>query len=879
MIKESNFIFQENQYKGALLPCTLVDFNQSVDSPDVAWRIGMRQKVDDAIADGLPLDDFLADRKFLRFCQNRDDDAGFQKLTPEQKLTQWTNHLKMGLPCFIFGASSFDTQQRSLSGIYLSGFFMFDADHLPMDPREIFERTQVDDFPWKTLLGHRTSSGHGLRLVCEARPVVGNIADNQIELARELGLLGVIGTTGKPVVDNSCIDASRISYCPRREDIYYIDEETLFNPVAYDGNSEYSCLFDEKYREDYRAGRTAPTNPNHSFDSEKISPSEEATPSVEEVAKEEKTSTKALPEVYGHPVMEFIDALLPNGVPQNSRHKTALKLADDLIIMLDGDRDKTHQVLLSLKWVQDVISERPGNEIKRIVDAAEKHMQKREEENLYAPQPSKRMRKVIEQVTKKNYRELTAEQAGNSVDSQEDIQRYTNDLGKEIGKLFRYYPLLKLLCHGMQPKHYVAAMFAGSAFAMTLMTRCWYRFYGTPGRKCRLNCIFELIGPPGSGKGFLVDLYRIMMEPIKKSDEAQIKAINDWKEEQNTKGANKDKSACPQGVLRCLPAESSAASIRDAMMFAKEEVDGEEWPLHVFLFDSELDNTIRQMKKDYMDITSLYLKAFHNEPHGSMLKTTSAKVGEYDVHMNCVYSGTDYALNKQINVDNYTSGLHFRLTLILMAHTNYEMMEKKEYTVEDTKRDALLREWAYKLDSCKGEIPVKMLSDKLYEWTSNRMKDAEEDNSNSDEDLLKRCAWHGINYAIPLVVSRHWSEMTEDNGRMKPGVGFKIDKIDWKLCQLIANTQYAFQRYFVGPIAEKFHDNRAIEAVSSHHLQNHTKEAYTKLPQIFSMDDVIRCYGYSGVGGGCSRLKRLQDDGLAQKIRSGADKGKYRKLA
>ena len=30
------------------------------------------------------------------------------------------------------------------------------------------------------------------------------------------------------VVDDSCIDASRISYAPRREDIYFIDEKNLF---------------------------------------------------------------------------------------------------------------------------------------------------------------------------------------------------------------------------------------------------------------------------------------------------------------------------------------------------------------------------------------------------------------------------------------------------------------------------------------------------------------------------------------------------------------------------------------------------------------------------------------------------------------------------
>ena len=106
---------------------------------------------------------------------------------------------------------------------------MVDADHLACDPYEIFKRTQVPGFPWEVPFGHKTSSRYGLRLVCEARPELGNIADNQICLARDLGLMGVKGSTGKPVVDDSCIDATRISYCPRREDIYHIDENKLIN--------------------------------------------------------------------------------------------------------------------------------------------------------------------------------------------------------------------------------------------------------------------------------------------------------------------------------------------------------------------------------------------------------------------------------------------------------------------------------------------------------------------------------------------------------------------------------------------------------------------------------------------------------------------------
>lgn len=248
------FTFQQNQFYGECLPCTPAVFNTIVDSADVANKISTRQAVEAAIAQGLPVDEWLQRTDFQSFCTKKENDPkskkSFSVLGPQQKLIQWVNSLKMSLPCFIFGASGFDIQTvtdqdgnpvlnrdgkpqrkrlRRLNGIHLSGLFMFDADHLPMSPREVFERTQVPGFPWRLRLAHDTSSGEGLRLVCEARPELGNIADNQICLARELGLMGMVGTTGKPVVDDSCIDASRISYAPRRQDIYFIDEENLFN--------------------------------------------------------------------------------------------------------------------------------------------------------------------------------------------------------------------------------------------------------------------------------------------------------------------------------------------------------------------------------------------------------------------------------------------------------------------------------------------------------------------------------------------------------------------------------------------------------------------------------------------------------------------------
>ena len=134
--------------------------------------------------------------------------------------------------------------------------------------------------------------------------------------------------------------------------------------------------------------------------------------------------------------------------------------------------------------------------------------------------------------------------------------------------------------------------------------------------------------------------------------------------------------------------------------------------------------------------------------------------------------------------------------------------------------------------------------------------------------------------ALVFIVTRHWDQMIEDkDGRMICGPDFKTDKVDRELALTICDAQFAFQQYFFLATGEKLYDDREAQKASNVHHQQKTLLAYRRLPEVFTSDDVKREYAYNSTGSVCSRLKHLCDDGLAQKIRRGPDKGKYRKLA
>ena len=227
-----------------------------------------------------------------------------------------------------------------------------------------------------------------------------------------------------------------------------------------------------------------------------------------------------------------------------------------------------------------------------------------------------------------------------------------------------------------------------------------------------------------------------------------------------------------------------------------------------------------------------------------------------------------------VNEQNFGRGLATRLSCIPLPATNFEMMTR-ESTVDYTS-DGRLKKWAEKLDRMKGLLSVDKIVAELYDWTSRRMEDAKENDSKADEMLLKRCAYHGLNFSAPFIVMRHWDKMHQE-GDYWCGE-FETDEIDWKLAELIVNIQYACQRHYFGALAEKYFDDKVRDISANNRRKSKTIESFNRLPEVFTAEDIMRCFGLEGESSARGRARTLLADHLAEKTGEFKENGKIKTL-
>ena len=393
------------------------------------------------------------------------DEAQFFALV---RATQWAENidkfretgdaqLKRKLPAFIFQATFDVTTSKSgktgawrkQAATHLTGLVVMDVDHIE-NPLTLYQGWVEKGLDWKQLgilLIYITPSGKGLKIVFKADVAKGNLIDNQHAMAEVLGV----------EVDESCKDASRMSFICKESDILYMDKE-LF---TYE-NKEFA----EKYDAEYRAGHSADTKA--------------AAVASTHVEQGNQNGGKMGAESVslkwrGYDVQSIIDARYSEKLPcaaDSNRHNESLKLASDMLVLFDGDKQKTLQVLKAQKWVQEIIDERDEN-VEQTVASAAQRLADREKKYL-SQQPSKAMQEAIKEACGRSWQEITQGSQASAAVTESDIERWLWEWGAQIEGLYEDFPLLRDICKGLKKNQFTAAVFVAGGLLMTLMTRCTY---------------------------------------------------------------------------------------------------------------------------------------------------------------------------------------------------------------------------------------------------------------------------------------------------------------------------------------------------------------------------------------------------------------------
>ena len=825
------FCIQDNQFVSPAVPGTLEKLNKILDSPRTKWKIETIRAVRKPEAIKL----WASNTDFQKFClkeaAKKKVGEAFQQLTEEEKLARWATALKESLPPLIFGARDFDEtplkkdptktmKRRVLAGIHLSGLFMFDVDHVD-NPREIFERTQQEGFPWEVVFAHLTSSGQGLRLVCKARVEIGNIADNQIALAKELDV--------KP--DLSCIDASRISYAPMREDLYYLNEEELLN--------YYNEEFDKMYCEAYRKGSTEPTKAQtrkESNENETLENDEERDINYHGVS-------------YAK-ICEAWQAAQGGAPTTGDRHRTMLQLALDLRYICDNNPENVDWALRQCGFVQDIIRERGEGEVRAVADTAC-------ERRMYKDIP-KRMQGVLESVGIRSGEPATAQRPVATVDV--PYEQFAQ----------RLEPLLSApyaeACRGVSRKNWLGAVFASGAMYCTLLSRCWYRHYD--GALQRMNPQVLIIGHPASGKSFAKHLDDQIMCSMREQDEVVRLAETRYKQEQKKRGTSskaqkQDALVEPEGMIRYLPTKTSNNIFFRRLKRAKEMVEGQQLPLHLYMFDSELDSSISaQSGGAWIGKHDLELKAFHNELSGVDYANGDSINDILPVYWNSVTTGTNVSLHKKFTLRNINDGLCSRVAIFLMERANFRMVGKN---LVDNKTNEALKAWGYKMEKLHGELPLQRLVDHVYDLCELSAQEAEAADDLVLDYLRKRAVFYATWFTVPRIVAREYDKFVK-TGKLE------ITDDDLKFSTLMYDAVIWFQDYFFGQMLQDSWDNAEREYVPRRKSSKNA-DAYRDLPETFTMKDVMAVLDIED-NPARQQCNRWLKHGFVERVKQ----GKYKKI-
>ena len=724
---------------------------------------------------------------------------------------------------------------REQKNVELTGIAVLDIDHLA-NAQETARllASKIDCRQMGILWMFITPSGEGFKVAFKAN-IDGNLMDNAYDMALQMGQL--CGQDLLSFTDSQCKNADHTHFTPKHDDILYVDWEAL----ATYRNPEYEA----RYGEAYRRGESDPTKPRwQEFERQR---SEQRKGKATATAVQGSTTTApAIPQptvltAREQAIVKALNAHYGETIAEGHRHETWLsETAPWLLLLTDNNGEKALAMGRQLNYVINWTDMKPL-ELENCVELVQK-------KPLLRRRP-KELAVLLENAGIDNVSPSTVNGNADPL-AVLPFDRWCD----QIEAFFDVYPCLREVCEPHQRRLWPFLLFASAAMLGTCMDLTYYYFYANEGERQRLNYIVWGVGDPASGKHCLQRICDLLLAPIIAEGALADDSTNTWKSEDAVRSQNKSGELRPAIYNRMFGYRSSNSEFIRSMINCKEEVDGEMMGRHMVTCSSEKDVEIGKAGS-WISRSTATLLSFHGEWDSQHYSNKQSVSGRYRVFWNQIETFCPITLPKLINERNVNSGLDTRTATIPMGRDDFKIMPLRRR--EDSKIEAYndtLKQWAYKLDKRRGELPLWPLVEHVYEWLDQRRAIAEfNDEDRADWLQLKRIPYHMINVSAPYIDMRH-AEEREQTGTYTP------DAVDFQLADLVGDIQYRTQHYWYYELHRMYYDNQLKEAARQCRRTNKFVECFRVLPDEFSTEQFAQTFGYANNRAGQKTLQRLEAD-------------------
>ena len=802
-------------------------------------------------------------------------DADTAQLALAKQLLQEADRLKRSLPKIVWQAT-FDVtlskkgnpgRWRKQSAARLNGLYMVDVDHIA-DPKKTFEQfyhkeDQQDKGLFAELrrtfcqslgilLVHITPSGHGLRLVAKADAARGNLSDNQHWLASQLNI----------EIDESCKDASRLSFCPMFDDILYINKEELFN---YEDTT-----FDDAHGANYRGGSSSPlrTAAKNLGNTHPVSAGGTGLAGVgttgatghvgtRQGRQDDQLDARLKAGYHGKSYEEITTAwfnTVLHRVPEaGDRHQSLYRMACDLRYVTDHDPQLLARVLEECEVGRAICAERGTDEIQRIASDACG-------QSRFQNTP-KRVLQVLEAAGV----QLDAEGADDGAAPAPAIDY--DAYWQRLRPLLSDSPGLREAVADLPDLHKLGGVLAAGAMLGTYLTRTWWEHYD--GKLYRLSFLVYIVGAAASGKSFLTQMDRLLMAPLIAADRIGREAERQYKDKQKARKANEKLPDMPHPVVRYCPSTTSNAILYRRLQDAVDPdvIDpetGEPLHLHLITVESELATALRAQVGSWAGKNDLELKSFHNEKAGVDFANAESTNGIMQINWNQVISGTQESMSRKIKPATVLDGLVTRLALFLMPANDYTMIDRRR-AVRNHERESMLRQLGNELECVKGELKVERLVDFCYQYEEELTRRARLEQDECLDYFRKRIPVIMMRYALVRLVLRQLeaAKKCED---------LTVEDSDLEFARLIGDWCLEMQIYLFGDMVMTARE-REKESFAPRKIKYMTRLKFNELPRRYSLADMVRMELAKNIRNARVTCFRWEKEGLVKRI----DENTYQK--